>query len=267
MRDALNKVKPLVSLPISEEQFDSSCNLSNLTIQRRASLVTSTILKEGSISVAACSGLFSPFDNLDLRKLEFDLVDDKLLIVWASSASDQAMYDRLKRESQNNNLSPLKVKATMCITCSIQLNVSYWQAMFYGLTCPQNVYGFLQFEETCYFDECFDFIPTIVSTYYKSFMECTPLVVLWLTEVQLECSFLYQIFGKKYVFLSGDNLSFFITWVNELGYEYRTNGIKCLESKCSDYYLRVESESTIHVPLHLSYDIPNIKTENLKHKW
>ena len=107
MRDTLNKVKPLVSLPSSEEQFHVSCNISNLTIRRRASFVTSTILKEGSLSVAACSGLFSPFDNLDLRKLEFDLVDDKLLIVWASSASDQAMYDQLKRESRNKNLSPL----------------------------------------------------------------------------------------------------------------------------------------------------------------
>ena len=54
---------------ITEEQFHVSCNLSNLTIQRRASLVTSTILKEVSLSVAACSDLFSPFDNLDLRKL------------------------------------------------------------------------------------------------------------------------------------------------------------------------------------------------------
>ena len=105
VRDALNKVKPLVSPPSSEEEFHVSSNLSNLTIQR-ASLVTSTILKEVSLSVAACSDLFSPFDNLYLRKLELDLVNDKLLIVWASSASDQAMYD-LKRDSQNNNLSPL----------------------------------------------------------------------------------------------------------------------------------------------------------------
>ena len=146
VRDALNKVKPLVSLPSSEEQFHVSCNLSNITIQRRATLVTSTILKEVSLSVAPCSDLFSPFDNLDLRKLEFDLVDDKLLIVWASSASDQAMYDRLKRDSQNNNLSPLNSEAHdvhyMFNTTECQLWVD--GAMFYRLTCPQNVYGFLQ---------------------------------------------------------------------------------------------------------------------------
>ena len=115
---------------------------------------------------------------------------------WSyATASDQAMYDRLKKESQNKNLSPLNSESHdvyyMFNTTECQLWVD--GAMFYGLTCPQNVYGFLQFEETCYFD----FIPTIVSTYCKTFVECTPLVVSWLTEAQLECSFLYQIFGRK----------------------------------------------------------------------
>ena len=140
-RDALNKDKALVSLPNSEEQFYVSCNLSNFTIQRRASLVTFTILKEGSSSVAACFVLFSSFDKFDLRKLEFDLGDDKLLIVWASSASDQAMYDRLKRDSQNTNLSSLNSEGHdvyyMFNTTESQLWVD--GAMFYGLTCPQNV--------------------------------------------------------------------------------------------------------------------------------
>ena len=48
--------------------------------------------------------------------------------------------------------------------------------MFYGLTCPQNVSDFLQFEETCYFDECSEFLPKIASSYCKRFVECTPLV-------------------------------------------------------------------------------------------
>ena len=150
--------------------------------------------------------MFSSFDKFDLRKLEFDLGDDKLLIVWASSASDQAMYDGLKKDSQNTNLSSLNSEGHDVYYMFNTTNSQLWVdgAMFYGLTYPQNVSGFLQFEETCYFDECFEFIHTIVSTYCKSFVECTPLVVLWLSEVQLECSFVYQMFGKKYVFLSGD---------------------------------------------------------------
>ena len=54
-------------------------------------------------------------------------------------------------------------------------------------------------------------------------MESTPLVVLWLTEVQLGCIFLYQMFDEKYVFLSGDDLSFFIIWVKVLRDQYRTD--------------------------------------------
>ena len=170
VRDALNKDKALVSLPNSEEQFHVSCKLSNFTIQRSASLVTFTILKEISSSVTACFVLFLSFDKFDLRKLEFDLGDEKPLIVWASSASDQAMYDGLKIDSQNTNLSSLNSEGHdvyyMFNTTGSQLWVD--GAMFYGLTYPQNVSGFLQLEETCYFDECFEFIPTIVSTYCKS---------------------------------------------------------------------------------------------------
>ena len=114
-----------------------------------ASLVTSTILKEISFSVAVCFDSLSSFENLDLRKLELNLVDDKLLIVWASSASDQTMYDRLKRVSQNTNLSCHNVYY-MFNTTECQLWVD--GAMFYGLTYPRNVSGFLQFEEMCYFD-------------------------------------------------------------------------------------------------------------------
>ena len=133
--------------------------------------------------------------------------------------------------------------------------------MFHGLTCPQNV---LQFEENCYFDECFEFIPTIVSTFCKSFVECTPLVVLWLSEVQLESSFVYQMFGKKNVFLSGDDLSIFIIWVKVLRDQFRTDGIMYLEGKCPDYYVRVESEFSEHVSLPPSHDVLNIKTDNFE---
>ena len=73
-----------------------------------------------------------------------------------------------------------------------------------------------------------------------------------------------NIYVKKYVFLSGDDLGLYITWVKVLRDKYKTNGIKCLESKCSDDYVRVESESREHVPLPPSHDIPYIKTENFE---
>ena len=85
--------------------------------------------------------------------------------------------------------------------------------MFYGLTSPRNVYDFLEFEEICFFDECHAFLATIENTYSKHFVECTPLVVLWLSEVQLETSLMCQMFGKKYTFLTSDDLRNFMTWI------------------------------------------------------
>ena len=67
-------------------------------------------------------------------------------------------------------------------------------------------------------------------------------------------------FDKKCV-LSGDDLSLFIIWVKVLRDQYRTDGIKCLERKCPDYYVRVESEFSEHVPLSPSHDILNIEID------
>ena len=41
------------------------------------------------------------------------------------------------------------------------------------------------------------FIHIILSSYSKSFIECSQLVVLWLNEVQLDHCFMYLIFGKS----------------------------------------------------------------------
>ena len=62
------------------------------------------------------------------------------------------MYDRLKRDSQNNNLSPLNSEGHDVYYKFNTTECQLWVdgAKFYGLTCPQNVYGFLQFEGTCY---------------------------------------------------------------------------------------------------------------------
>ena len=36
---------------------------------------------------------------------------------------------------------------------------------FYGFSCPQNVSGFLKFEEICYLEQCNGSINTVLSTY------------------------------------------------------------------------------------------------------
>ena len=47
------------------------------------------------------------------------------------------------------------------------------------------------------------------------------------------------------MFLSGDDLSLFIIWAKVLRDQYRTDGIKCLYSKCPVYYVRVESNDAL----------------------
>ena len=109
---------------------------------------------------------------------------------------------------------------------------------FYGLTWFQNVSGyFLQFAETCLIKECSTFTSCIISTYGKSIMECSPLTVLWLVLAQPEHShcLVYQIFGKKYVCLSGEIV------VIEQREEFDTDAINALEIKYSEYRGRIQS--------------------------
>ena len=65
------------------------------------------------------------------------------------------------------------------------------------------------------------------STYGKSFLECSPLLVLWLVLAQPEHSrcLVYQMFCKKYVCLSGEIVSDFIGCVIEQREESDANCI------------------------------------------
>ena len=82
-----------------------SFNLTNIVVEERASLVTATLAKDIKSSVVACSDSSSfLLDNVNLGNLEFDLLDDKLLIVWASSSSDLAMYDQSRKDSSDTSV-------------------------------------------------------------------------------------------------------------------------------------------------------------------
>ena len=174
VRDVL-AINSLSKSSIFTERLQVSFNLSKLDISQRASLVTSTIIRDISKGVAECSDSLSSFINLDLRD------DDTLLVVWASSASDLAIYDALKNDSDSLTHSESSDGCNLYYffnTSETQLWVD--GAESYGLACSRNVSGSLQFSETCYIDECLSFITTNSETYSKSFVECSPLLVLWL---------------------------------------------------------------------------------------
>ena len=62
------------SPPSSQKGYKLVLILSKLDISQRASLVTSTIIKDISKGVAECSDSLSSFINLDLLALELDLM-------------------------------------------------------------------------------------------------------------------------------------------------------------------------------------------------
>ena len=75
-----------------------------LDIQSRASLVTSTIIKDITKHVVSPDSVTSIF-KFDLGILERNLFGDNLLIVWASSASDLSLYKQFKRDYDNEDRS------------------------------------------------------------------------------------------------------------------------------------------------------------------
>ena len=138
VRDVLAR-NSLSKSSIFTERLQVSFNLSKLDISQRASLVTSTIIKDISKGVAECSDSLSSFINLDLLALELDLHDDTLLVVWASSASDLAIYDALENDSDNLTHSESSDGCNLYYffnTSETQLWVD--GAESYGLACSRN---------------------------------------------------------------------------------------------------------------------------------
>ena len=70
VRDSLNTFNPVISRPCPEEQFHVSFNLTNIVVEKRASLVTATLAKDIKSSLVACSDSSSfLFDNVNLGTL------------------------------------------------------------------------------------------------------------------------------------------------------------------------------------------------------
>ena len=150
-----------------------SFSISKLDIKTRASLVTSTIIRDMSKRLVVCP---DPVTSICKR----NLFDDNLLIVWASSASDLALCDQFKRDSDNKDLCLMSNQGH---TYYHLFNTSESQlcadgVKYYGFNCSRNVSGFLEFEKMCFLEQCSGFINIILSSYSKSFIECSKLVVL-----------------------------------------------------------------------------------------
>ena len=86
---------------------------------------------------------------------------------------------------------------------------------------------------------------------------------MWLSEAHLDPWLVYLIFGRKYVYLSNDNLTVFIGWIVEQRDAFDTSGIDCLESKFKKYLVRTENKTTLSLsnllPESISTPFPFLK--------
>ena len=265
-----NDAPAVVSCLSIEKDFQVSLNLGHLSVENRTSLLTSALIKDIDNFVVK-TVLNLSCDGIDLESLEADLFNDNLLIIWASAASNLDTYNRLMIENDSECLYLVNKEGKNVYYLFNNTESQLWAdgAKFYGLTEPKNISGFLEFDELCYFLKCNDFIHTIMNKYSFTFIERSPLIVLWMFEFELERKFINLMFGKTYVVVSNNDLNNFIIWLMKLRDEYNQNGNICLQkrhSKCFSKFQNNSDESNIHpqfqhqteVEMDIDEDIPEV---------
>ena len=91
-----------------------SLSLSKIDIPSRASLVTSTIIRDTSKRVVVCPNPVTSICTLELDINERNLFDENVLIVWASTSSDLALYEQFKENSDGEDLCLLNKQGHSC---------------------------------------------------------------------------------------------------------------------------------------------------------
>ena len=173
-------------------------------------MLTSRIARDIANSVPNSCKFNSSLDKFNVASFEGgDLLGDEILIVCASPASDSSVYDRLKRDRESESLDLVNSEGQNVCYLFNNSQSQLWLdgARFYGFNICKKVPGNLQFSVSCFWDTCFDFTENIMTNYVTSFIECRPLVVLWLMETKIQRKCINRIFGKNDVLLNGEELN------------------------------------------------------------
>ena len=82
--------------------------------------------------------------TLDLDIIERNLFDDNLLTLWASLASDLALYEQFKKNSDGEDLCLMNNQGHTCYHLFNTSESQLWAdgVKFYRFSCPRNVSGF-----------------------------------------------------------------------------------------------------------------------------
>ena len=176
-----------------------------MEIKERASLVTLTLIKDICNYFNSKQHSELILEKFDQHLVEECLVDDELLTICASSASDLNVYEELRRKVDTEYIDEVNSEGHKVFFLFNSSESRLWGdgAKYYGITNFRSIPGFLKFEEESCINECQNFIEVISNTYSEIFIERNPLVILWLMQMRLKCKYINQMFDKDCVIKQG----------------------------------------------------------------
>ena len=242
---------------VTNEDLKVSLALHSFDINHKLFLLTSTLIRDITDNYENRESFNLTIENFDNVLIKDNLLDDELLLICSSSASDLNTYEELKQKVNTECIDKVNNEGFLLNNSESQLWID--GAKFYGLSCCKAQFGFLKFEEQCIIEQCHIFMRKIIDTYSQTFIACSSLVVLWLVETQVKCSCIKQMFGKDYVLLSGEDLNSIVVWLLKLKEKFEDNGIACIREIYDECVGKQESELNKPPVVSMPQQVPDIK--------
>ena len=234
-------------VPSAAQPLVVSISVDSISPERIAALRTATIYQDIVNRMKSVCNFHGPIDREEISWdfVEIDLLDDRLLLIWSSSASDLSVYCDLKQKDEcvelRNSNGNDKVASYYYNNNQAQLWVD--GSKYYGYPTPTPYENFWEFENIIHFEECNSFVSKFSNTYEHEIIEQTSLVLMWIALYEIECKYFDILFDKKYLLLTTDQLSAFVHWIMHLREQFSSIGIEalrivytdCMSKLCESY--------------------------------
>ena len=234
--------------------FFVSLSLDSLRPEGLASLQTSVMLREISQCMSLSS--LSPVvrEEISWESIEPDLQDDRLLLIWSSSASDLVTYHELKQKDERvsfdlNNSTTISNTQAYYYYNNSQAQLWVDGCNFYGYRRPSYFENFLNFENMIDLEQCDTFVRKCIDE----------LLLIWSVLNQINCKCIDKLFKKQYALLTNEQLSEFVHWITDLRDQFSSKGVDVLKIIYTDCLAIIDNPEVApelsplreNVPLHL----------------
>ena len=187
-----------------------SCD--SFSVEKLPSLQTATIYRDVTHSMESASTFHCPDDCEDIcwDSIERNLLDDRLMLIWSSAASDLSHYHKLKDEDYRIDFSGCNDSGKIFYYYYNSSQAQLWVdgCNFYHYKKPTSYGNF--------FFQCNSFVNKFSNYEYEhEIIEQTTLLLIWIVLHKIDCKST-NLFKKKYLLLTKDQLSMFINWILEL---------------------------------------------------